>query len=244
MYCESGTWNSFANLMIDAVFDETQSLAEAMQEFKVGDYHYALDKSKKAEKIVKLFKTKLIQYQELSNLSLTNYVSDYPDSRWQFDSRSFMSTSWCESGFAVFVKTDIYVDYLKQLFNAFMQKDICFVGDTAGNSFAKKGGLVFGIYSELYASHNDAYVKADQDSLSLAKAFIEYKLDDICKEIDATWISPEGFDNGELIVWVNTNNRTGMDRGYYPAKEIIAFAKSKKQYVPVKYQRNQAVATA
>ena len=242
MYCDSYTINGFTNTQYIA-FDETQSLYDAMQEFKVADYHYVLDKSKKAEQIVKLMKKQLIQNQELSDLSLTTYVSDYPDSRWQFNTQSFMSTSWCESGFAVLVKTDEYVGYLKQLFNALMQKDICFMGNVSGNSWTKVGGLVLGIYSELYADYNEAYVKTDQDKLAFTKAFVDLHLDDVRKDIDATWISPAGFDQGELIVWVNTNNRTGMPDGYYPASEIVKFAKSNKQYVPVKYERNKAEAT-
>lgn len=151
---------------VDSQGNET-TLVAALETYKVSNNHYVLDESVDATKLARAIQnTRTYLELAIRNVWSAN-AKDSCLADW--NDTYFMSTAWNDRSFGIHVKTDVYVNWLKQLFQAFMQKNICFMGQVVGRGWNGAVGLVFGIYDQLYPFCNEAYVKIDKEQLAFAK---------------------------------------------------------------------------
>lgn len=138
--------------------------------------------------------------------------------------RNDFATAWSGRDFGIIVQGKNNITNLKNLFEAFKRKDICLGGQTMGNSFLKRGGLTFMIFSKLPADVVAATFAADASYKKLHLAARKTGILERLKKAGRSYYacSPRWKDKSEkeIIFWLNPMEQQKNNYGWFTVEDL------------------------
>lgn len=157
-----------------------------------------------------------VEKLELSNFELNFYSNDN------------IATAWDESTFGIAVD-DKYSKEVKELYNAFLNKDIL-IGVRPSGVF-KNGGLKFLIKSRMSDETIKSVLEADLDHISLLNAAEDTGIYKILKKAKKEYyaLSPRWEDKSKksIIFWLNPQEQNVYNFGWFTVDDLKDWAKNK-----------------
>lgn len=164
------------------------------------------------------------------------FVSPYcrkPDEYLRDELRSWGGTTlagaWSDTDFGAASTDAAEIAYLREVFDAFMQKDgAIFMGGTKVPVFDNPG-LVLAIASRIPTEYVEGWDKADREALSIKQDMERTGIKELLAKAGRRYyaLSPARQKDGSLRYWLNPMEQNANNFGWYSEADLRAWAEGK-----------------
>lgn len=135
--------------------------------------------------------------------------------------------SWDEKSFAICVINE-EKDKLKELYDAFLNKDVVIMFNSSDNPYANSGLCIF-IKSKLPNSFLQNLYDVDEKQYKLEKEVKKTKIEEKLKKANKKYfsLSPKWNEDGTIIYWLNPYDQRKYNMGWYTLDDLLLWIKDK-----------------
>jgi hypothetical protein len=215
------------NLGSDFVAEHEWGIKDITKEFGIDGIGHGLEK-----RIIKSVSKNLI-WKKIDNFE-GMILTWYSDGSFENLKREFskgLFTAWDGSSFAVMSDNPIFINSIREVFEAIQNKDaVIWLG---GGGVFQNAGLVIGIASRLPKKITDEWEKVDRDQEVLQKEFEESGIEKVLEEAGCKYfaLTPSRDTNGKMIIWLNPYEQRKFNSGWFTLYDLRGWSMGKGKVI-------------